>query len=118
MERLRQTLAALEVELLSALNFEVDVELPYKYLDLFRQSYSGELTVVQREALLRVASNFVNDSFLTTACLYKSAEQIASACLSLAVSYMGFVDRAAPKADSETLEMIRGIYTYGNVCNE
>ena len=71
-DRLMQQLVELESEILVSINFDVCVELPYKFIDDFKKELR-EWPRHNQEAFMRVASNFVNDSFLTPVCMTKSA---------------------------------------------
>ena len=62
---------------------------------------------------MRTAYSFVNDSFMTTACLMKSTEEIAIACLAYTARYYN-VNLDLPPVDTEVFEMINGLYNVSN----
>lgn len=115
MEQLKARFAQLEIEILSVLGFDVEVDLPYRYIAEYKDAASQGMSSLQVEALFRVAYNFANDSYFTQACVKKSAQDIACACVFLATQYLG-IDISVPKSEDETLAIISNLYnTYGIV---
>jgi len=102
--RLRESLFDCEFQLLASSAFEVQLDLPYPYLEAAQSRVSKD----RREAFLRVARNFVNDSYRTQLCLNKSASVIAEACVFLASEYLHLGVPTTP--DQETVEKIIELY--------
>jgi cyclin T len=73
---LKEIILGLELKVLHAIAFDLQIIKPYKYL-LARLQLWG---VVQREAV-QYAWNTVNDCFLTQACLVWGPEVLADACV-------------------------------------
>lgn len=102
--RLRESLFDCEYQLLESSAFEVCVDLPYPYLDAAQSLVSKD----SREAFLRVARNFANDSYRTQLCLTKPASVIAEACVFLASEYLHLGLQTIP--DQEAVEKIIDLY--------
>jgi len=68
---------------LNHLGFDFDIELPYSYLAAFK-NYPG----LNDDLILKIANNFVNDSFRTHVCLYYDPRVIALACLELSQMFI------------------------------
>lgn len=102
--RLRESLFDCEFALLECSAFEVNLELPYDYLERAQARVPKDM----RETFLRVARNFVNDSYRTQLCVYKSASAIAESCIFLASEYLRLGVPAEP--DQEAVEKIIDLY--------
>lgn len=102
--RLRESLFDCEFQLLESSAFEVSLELPYPYLEAALSRVPKD----RREAFLRVARNFANDSYRTQLCLFKSASAVAEACVFLASEYLHLSIPSTP--DQETVEKIIDLY--------
>mmetsp|Transcript_22458 Transcript_22458/g.22169 ORF Transcript_22458/g.22169 Transcript_22458/m.22169 type:complete len:235 (+) Transcript_22458:28-732(+) len=103
---LKQNILQCEFAVLEALCFNVEISLPYSFISSFVSNL--ELNVYQKQDLLKIASNFANDSFRVPIFLQKSAENVAAACLFLASRYLSLGLEIA--ADQETVEAILEIY--------
>ena len=73
--------------MLSGINFDIVVNLPYDYIDNFKYKLPT-WTVENREKLIKVAYNFVNDSFKSPIVIARSAKSMAYACIYLAARYI------------------------------
>jgi len=102
--RFRESLFDCEFELLGSSAFEVQLDLPYPYLEAAQSRVPKD----RCEAFLRVARNFANDSYRTQLCLLKSASAIAEACVFLASEYLHLGLPSTP--DQETVEKILELY--------
>ena len=102
--RLRESLFDCEFALLESSAFEVNLDLPYVYLERAQSRVPKDV----RETFLRVARNFVNDSYRTQLCLYKPASVIAESCIFLASEYLRLGIPAVP--DQEAVEKIIDLY--------
>lgn len=71
-----------EIEILKLNGYDFTIELPYEYLNIIKRS-----PVIPDAQFLRVANNFINDSFKTTICLYYEPRIIALAGLKLASEF-------------------------------
>ena len=102
--RFRESLFDCGFELLGSSAFEVQLDLPYPYLEAAQSRVPKD----RCEAFLRVARNFANDSYRTQLCLLKSASAIAEACVFLASEYLHLGLPSTP--DQETVEKILELY--------
>lgn len=72
-----------ELQVLDALGFEFECELPYKYIREF--CYGGSyLVITARDSISELAVKFCNDSFKIPLCLYFHPKVIAAACILMA----------------------------------
>ena len=71
-----------EFEILKLIGFNLDVELPYVYLDLIKSN-----PIIPDSTFLKIANNFINDSLRTLVSLYYEPKIIALAALNLAQFY-------------------------------
>lgn len=74
-----------ELDILEVLDFDTEVELPYKYLAEFRKTHSD--TIFTKSDCSKYAVMFMNDAFLTTVPLYFPPQIIAAACIYMACLY-------------------------------
>jgi hypothetical protein len=97
------------MNVLSAINFEISVDLPYKYIAQYKNNLKG-WTEHDISKFLGIASNFANDSFLSEVCVLKTAPEIALTCLFLAGRFLG-KSLEVPAVDQDTLAMLSKLYT-------
>jgi cyclin T len=81
--RLRDLLCEAEWNLLQAMGFDFDLQLPYKWLEEFK-TYKP----APNPLLIKIAHNFLNDSFLTLVALYYEPPIIALAALRHAMKFL------------------------------
>mmetsp|Transcript_20131 Transcript_20131/g.37442 ORF Transcript_20131/g.37442 Transcript_20131/m.37442 type:complete len:165 (-) Transcript_20131:2671-3165(-) len=93
-----------EMWLLVSCECSVFPDLPYHYI----QDYCSQLDAVTRDSLMRVSTNFANDSFRCQLCLVKSPQTIAKACLYLACRYLS-IDLVI-ECEAEAVAMILELY--------
>lgn len=76
--------AQTESNILFAIGFDLEVELPYKYIGEFCQAH---VDPVCKDSLSRIANRYANDSFKLPLSLYYHPQSIAAACLHMAALY-------------------------------
>jgi hypothetical protein len=79
-----EKLCLLEFEILSAAGFDLNLDLPYKYVHQMKFYYFDYL---KNSKLIIITTNFINDSFKLPLCLYYDPILVALACLYLASVY-------------------------------
>ncbi|XP_051155919.1 cyclin-K-like isoform X2 [Leptopilina boulardi] len=84
----RESVMKCESVLLQTVNFEFDIEHPYKYLVKYAKYLKGEKTKIQ--TIVQMAWNFVNDSLSTTLCLEWEPEVIAIALINVSAKLNKF----------------------------
>ena len=77
--QIQSKICELESEILRVIGFDLELELPQKYLHQYRQYPYPEMGQI-----LDIATCFCNDSFLKPLCLYYHPAQIACGCIFLA----------------------------------
>jgi hypothetical protein len=93
-----------EMWLLVTCECSVFPELPYRHL----QELCGSIDPAHRELVLRVSTNFANDSFRSPICLVKSAYTVAQTCVHLAGRYLGL--DLGIEADLQAVVIILELY--------
>lgn len=108
LKRLSDSIKNYEFELLNEIGFNIEIPLAYPFIRnfIFPINISSDL----RKTIIRYANNFANDSFRTNLCLYKGPENIAIACVFLAVKYVKFEMQI--DADQETIGVIQNLYRH------
>lgn len=84
----RESVMKCESVLLQTVNFEFDIEHPYKYLVKYAKYLKGEKTKIQ--TIVQMAWNFVNDSLSTTLCLEWEPEVIAIGLINVSAKFNKF----------------------------
>jgi len=79
-----EKLCLIEFDILSKIDFDYNVDLPYKYV-FHMKTYFCEY--LKNSDLMKITSNFINDSFTLPLCLYFDPLLIALASLYLASYY-------------------------------
>lgn len=79
-----EKLCLLEFEILSAVGFDLNLDLPYKYVHQMKFYFFDYL---KNPKLIIITTNFINDSFKLPLCLYYDPILISLACLYLASVY-------------------------------
>ena len=74
-----------EVHILKMIGYDLEIDLPYRYLEEFGKKYDQ---MPSSNIFMKIAKNFVNDSFRTTLCLYYPPHIIALAALHLTHCYL------------------------------
>lgn len=74
-----------EIEVLKMVGYDLNIDLPYQYLDLIKKS-----SIIPDANFLKIANNFINDSMRSTVCLYYEPRIIALAALNLASDYFSY----------------------------
>lgn len=74
----RNLIEKLEFEILVSTGFDLEFELPYKYLRIFCERH---VSVANRENLFLISVRFCNDSFKLPLSLYYHPKVIAAACM-------------------------------------
>ena len=75
-----------EVHILKMIGYDLEIDLPYRYLDEFTKKYE---VIPSANIFMKISKNFVNDTFRTTLCLYYPPHIIALAGLHLTQVYLG-----------------------------
>ena len=70
------------------IGFDIDIEVAYKYLRLFEESDYFQSQGLAKTTLIDISKRFVNDSLLTTMCLYFQPYVIALAAISMSSLYL------------------------------
>jgi len=70
----------IEFEILTKIGFDLNIDLPYKYLDMM---VNYVLKFLRNPKFLVISTNFVNDSFKLPLCLYYSPKLIALAGINM-----------------------------------
>lgn len=78
----RSMIEEAEFQVLEAISFDVDHELPYKYIIEFGTKF---LSVASKENIIDIAFKFCNDSFKLPLCLFFHPKIIAAACIYMAL---------------------------------
>jgi len=88
---LREQILVCEHILLQALNFDLNVQHPYRPLMAYVKSIKNDLVQVgaKPEDLTQVAWNFINDSLRTTIALHSTPQCVAAAAVYLASRFLG-----------------------------
>jgi hypothetical protein len=73
-----------EIELLNILGFEINIELPYHYVN----KYLDRLNIPDREKVMNVSYNLINDSYRRPLCIFFTAKDIALSALYIACSVL------------------------------
>lgn len=92
-----------EFDILSELNFEVEVELPNKFIAKYCHKLHGKTGSVS-STLSKYAYMFMNDAFTTTAPLYYSPSLIAATVIYMAEVYMKKLTGKKSTKDEEAEE--------------
>jgi hypothetical protein len=71
-----------EVELLNILGFEINIELPYHYIN----KYLDILNIPDRDRVMNFSYNMINDSYRRPLCIYFTAKDIAMSAIYIACS--------------------------------
>jgi hypothetical protein len=79
-----EKLCLIEFEILSAIDFDLNVEIPYKYVIQMKKYF---IDYLKNPELMKITSNFINDSFTLPLCLYFDPLLIALASLYLTGYY-------------------------------
>lgn len=79
-----EKLCTIEFEILNQIGFDLNLELPYKYVHLMKSYY---IDYLRNPKLIVITTNFINDSFKLPLCLYYDPLIIALASLYLVGVY-------------------------------
>jgi hypothetical protein len=79
-----EKICSIEFYILQTIDFDLNVELPYKYIQQMGSYYRDSL---KNPKLIIITTNFISDSFKLPLCLYYDPLYIALACLYLASFY-------------------------------
>lgn len=77
-----------EYNLLKYIGFDADIQVPYKYLTLFEASEYFQSSTLAETQFIEISKRFVNDSLLTTMCLYFEPYVIALAAMNMSSVYL------------------------------
>jgi hypothetical protein len=80
----RDMLEKIEFEILLAIGFDQEFELPYKHLRTFCEKH---VPFASRETVYNLAFKFCNDSFKLPLCLFFHPKIIAAACIQMAAKW-------------------------------
>ena len=80
---IKNSLRTIESDILSKIGFDLEIELPYKYIQEYKNYPAPNISKV-----LQIASYFCNDSFLMPLCLYYNPAQIACSCIYFSTLYL------------------------------
>lgn len=75
-----------ELQILKMIGYDLDIDLPYRYLEEFIKKYEQ---IPSPNIFMKIANNFLNDTFRTTLCLFYPPHIIALAALHLTQVYLG-----------------------------
>lgn len=75
-----------EVHILKMIGYDLEIDLPYRYLEEFMKKYEG---IPNLSFFVKYSKNFVNDSFRTTMCLYYPPHVIALAAIQSTMMFLG-----------------------------
>jgi hypothetical protein len=73
-----------EIELLNLLGFEININLPYQFIN----KYLDILNVPEKDKVLNMSYNIINDSFRRPLCIHFSARDIAMSSIYIACSVL------------------------------
>jgi hypothetical protein len=76
-----------EFDVLCEIGFDCEVESPLAYISKFAATPLGKIVFADK-LLLRYVGNFVNDTYMTTAPLYYTPQQIAATAIYMAVLFV------------------------------
>jgi hypothetical protein len=76
-----ETVCSIEFDILQMIDFDMNVELPYKYIQQMGEYYGD---YVKSPPFIKITTYFINDSFKLPICLYYDPLYIALACMYLA----------------------------------
>jgi len=91
--QIQSNICELESEILRQIGFELEIELPYKYIKMYSTYPGADMTQIVNAAMC-----FCNDTFLKPLCLYYHPAQIACSCMYYS---MLFFKRALPDHDGK-----------------
>lgn len=69
-----------EVELLNILGFDINIDLPYHYVN----KYLDLLNISEKEKIFNISFNLINDSYRRPLCIYFTAREIALSAIYIA----------------------------------
>ena len=78
----KENVLTMERILLQTINFDLQIDHPYKYLLQYAKSLKGDHDILQK--MVQMAWTFINDSLCTTICLQWEPEIVAIALMFLA----------------------------------
>lgn len=93
-----QMIQDLESQILLAIGFDTEVELPHVFISEFIDKF---VVSDQRLPLHQVSIRFCNDSFKLPICLYHHPKVIAASCIAMAANWLskrGGCGESLPKA--------------------
>ena len=77
-----QKVCSVEFEVLAKIGFDLNIDLPYKYLDLM---VNYVMKTLRNRKFIEISCNYVNDSFKFPLCLYYSPKLIALASIYMTI---------------------------------
>lgn len=86
-EEYGQRIQEQEFEILCDIGFDFEVDLPNKHIAQFLNSETGK-KIFSKSSWNQFAYMFMNDSFMTTSCLYHPPQVIAAAVIYMASTYL------------------------------
>jgi hypothetical protein len=79
-----EKLCSIEFDILNVIGFDLNIDLPYKYIHLMKSYY---IEYLKNSKLITITTNFINDSFKLPLILYHDPLLIALASLYLVSAY-------------------------------
>lgn len=90
-QKISENIQRAEKELANSLGYDFDIDLPYSYLNEFHRVVGDS---EELERIVRTASFFMNDIFMTEIVLFFHPLVIAMACLKIAREYLQMKEKA------------------------
>ena len=83
LEFLKEKIFTYEQDILCSLDFDLNVDLPYKMLPKLKQFFEGEKIQLNTKKLVELCCYYMNDTFILPLSLYYLPDAIAISCVSL-----------------------------------
>jgi hypothetical protein len=80
---IRNKLYEFEFNVLNNLGFELNLDLPYKFLNNLKNFFELNNININRDKLIEICCNYINDIFYLPVCLYYSPNLISISCVKL-----------------------------------
>lgn len=94
----------IEFEILNAIGFDLNVDLPYKYIYLMKPYFEESFNAQFYSKYILIVTSFINDSFKLPVCLYYEPLLIFLACVYLVEIY--FKIQLKDKAEKKWFQLI------------
>lgn len=104
LSHLKLTVSAYEYQLMKCLEFKFGVEMPYRDINLYRETMNYQLKI----QFTVVSYNFASDSFRTRAYLVVKGKDVAKTCIYLACRYLNLEVNVQP--DDLSLDLMLNLY--------